>query len=100
MKITTNHNTTAESARATVEDQVPELMKRFGSSVTDPSYDWNGNVMEFRFRAVGADFRGKLEIREHDLVLAVSVPLRFRLFQGAIENEARKWCREVFGDAT
>jgi hypothetical protein len=97
MKITFSHNSTAEDARTTVVDQVPELMKRVGSSVSNSSYDWDGNVMEFSFRAAAADFRGTLEIKEREIVLVFNVPLRFRLFQGTIEAEARKWCREVFG---
>ncbi len=96
MKITTSHNTTAESAKKIVDEQVPGLMNRFGSQVSNPSYAWNGDVMEFRFDAMGAGFRGTLEITQSDLVLNVNVPLRFRLFQGMIEDEARRWCRDVF----
>jgi hypothetical protein len=97
MKITSSHNTTAEAARAAVEDQVPRLMERFGSSVSDPTWGWRGNVMEFAFTAVGASFRGSLEITDTNVVLEVNVPLSFRLFQGTIEAEARKWCDELFG---
>ena len=98
MRITSTHNTTAESARAAVEGQMPRLMERFGSIVTDPTWGWRGNVMEFAFMAVGSRFQGTLEMNDTELVLDIGVPLRFRLFQGIIEAEARKWCDEVFGD--
>ena len=96
MRVTSSHNTTAESARAAVEGQVPQLMERFGGSVSDPTWGWHGNVMEFAFRAVGSRFQGTLEITDTELVLDISVPLRFRLFQGKIETEARKWCDGIF----
>ena len=97
MRVTSSHNTTAESARAAVEGQVPQLMERFGGSVSDPTWGWHGNVMEFAYMAVGSRFRGTLEITDTEVVLDINVPLRFRLFQGTIEAEARNWCNQVFG---
>jgi len=99
MRIATRHHTSKESARETVEGQVPGLIARFGQSVSDPTYQWRGDTLEFAFRAIGTDLAGTLEVTDTELVLDISVPFRFKLFEGKIKSEAQAWCDQIF-DAT
>lgn len=99
MRVATRHHTSKRSARETVEGQLPGLVARFGQSVSDPTYRWQGDTLEFAFRAVGADLTGTLEVTDTELLLDVNVPFRFMLFEGKIKSEAQAWCDQIFGAA-
>ena len=96
MRLSAQHGTTKQEARETIVDEMPRLLSRFGGQVSNPRYSWSGDTLEFSFRAAGADLGGLLHVNERDVEIEMSLPLRFRLFQGAIENEMRQWCHRTF----
>ena len=97
MRVATRHNTSKRSARETVEGQLQGLLTRFGQSVSDPTYRWKDDTLEFAFRAFGAELTGTLEVTDTELVLDVNVPFQFKLFEGKIRSEAQAWCDQIFG---
>ena len=99
MKVTARHRTSKQLAKEIVESQVPRLVERFGQSVSNPTYRWQEDTLTFRFQAVGADLKGTLEVTETELVLDMSIPFRFKLFEGNIKSKAKVWCDEIFGTA-
>ena len=76
---------------------MPRLVARIGQSVSNPTYRWQEDTLEFAFRAVGADLRGTLEVTDTALVIDVNIPFPFKLFEGKIKSEAQVWCDEIFG---
>lgn len=96
MRVSAPHGTTKQEARETIVEEMPRLLARFGGQVSDPRYAWNGDTLEFSFRAAGADLNGLLHVNEHDVEIEMGLPLRFRFFQGTIEHEMREWCERVF----
>ena len=97
MRVSAPHGTTKQEARETIVEEMPRLLARFGGQVSDPRYAWSGDTLEFSFRAAGADLKGLLRVNEHDVEIEMGLPLRFRFFQGTIEQEMRAWCDRVFG---
>ena len=97
MDVSADHGATKEEARHTVERELPRLLQRFGGHVSNVRHAWRGDTLEFSFSAVGADIEGSLHVTDRNVTVEVGVPLRFRLFQGRIEKEAREWCDRVFG---
>ena len=96
MRVSALHGTTKQEARETIVEEMPRLLDRFGAQVSNHRYSWRGDTLEFSFRAAGANLEGTLHVSERDVEIVVGLPLRFRLFQGAIENEMRQWCDRVF----
>ena len=96
MKVSAEHGATKQSAREIIDRELPELLRRFGGQVSNVSHAWRGDTLEFSFRAAGANFKGSLRVTDRDVAVEVGIPLRFRLFQGRIEDEVRQWCGRVF----
>ena len=97
MEVSADHGVTKEEARHTVYRELPRLLQRFGGQVSNVRHAWRGDTLEFSFSAAGADIRGSLHVTDRNVAVEVGVPLRFRLFQGMIEKEARAWCDRSFG---
>ena len=96
MRVSAAHGTTRQRAKEIIIEELPRLLQRFGGQVSNPRYSWNGDTLDFSFRAAGADLQGLLHVNERDVEIEVGMPLRFRLFQGRIEHEMRAWCDGVF----
>ena len=96
MRVSALHGTTKQGAKETIIEELPRLLQRFGGQVSNTRHLWRGDTLEFSFRAAGANLEGTLHVSERDVEIVVGLPLRFRLFQGAIENEMRQWCDRVF----
>ncbi len=95
MRVSAPHGTTRQGARETIVEEMPRLLERFGGQVSNPRYAWNGDTLEFSFKAAGADLEGLLHVGEQDVEIEMVLPLRFRFFQGMIEGEMREWCDRV-----
>lgn len=96
MRFSAPHGTTKQDARETIVEEMPRLLARFGGQVSNPQYSWSGDTLEFSFRAVGADLKGLLHVHERDVEIEMALPLKFRFFQGTIEQEMRNWCNRTF----
>ena len=96
MRVSAPHGTTRQEARETIVEEMPQLLARFGGQVSNPRYSWRGDTLEFSFRAVGADLSGLLHVNERDVEIEMGLPLRFRFFQGTIEQEIHNWCDRTF----
>ena len=83
---------TTYEAKAWVESELPELLRRFGESVSGVSHRWSGDSMKFRFK-VGriANFKGTLKVTDADLNLEIPFPLLARGFEGKAKSEAERW---------
>ncbi len=90
MKITREHDMTREKARTTVESLIPDLIDSFGQQVSDPRWDWRGDVMTFSFTAMGLGIEGTLEVSDSTLVLDVKLPLLARAFEGKLVSVAER----------
>ena len=92
MKITRQHNRTKQQAKAWVDVKLDEMLRQFGDSVSDTSYRWNGDTMEFAFRAAGlVSFNGTLSVTDSELYLNMPFPLLAKGFEARAEEEANKW---------
>ena len=99
MRVSAQHGTTRQQAREIIVEELPRLLSRFGEQVSNPRYSWSGDTLEFSFRVAGADLSGLLHVSDQDVEIEMGLPLRFRLFQGAIEQEMRSWCDRTFSNA-
>ena len=94
MRIVRKHNVTQDAAKEWVETQLPDLLSRFGDSISNVQHTWRDDVMDFSFRARGFAISGTLEVTDTELSLDMSVPFLARPFQGRIEGEIDRWLDE------
>ena len=83
---------TRDEAKAWLDAKLPELLNRFGESVSDVACDWKGDSMRFRFsvsRMFG--FEGVLTVTDTSLNLDLPFPLLARGFEGTAKAEAERW---------
>ena len=71
MRIVHSHQTTRQAAKDTVKSLLPELMSRFGDSVSDSKVDWHNDTARFSGRVFVANIKGTLEVTDTELVLDV-----------------------------
>ena len=97
MKVVRTHGTTIEIAKNGVEGLLPSLIQQHGSSVTNSTCNWRGDVMEFAFRARGLDFKGTLHVTDSAVILDIDLPFLARMFESQIRSAVeaefdRIWC--------
>ncbi len=99
MQITRRHNRTRQQAKAWVDVKLDEMLRQFGDSVSDTSYRWNGDTMEFAFRAAGlVSFKGTLGVTDSEFHLDLPFPFLAKGFESRAEEEANKWLDDNLTD--
>ncbi len=87
---------TADTARGEVERALPGLLQEFGSDVSDISHTWNGNFMNFSFRARGWSIKGKIQVTESEVLIDVNLPILARPFEGRIRSATERKLMQIF----
>ena len=99
MQITRRHNRTKGQAKAWVDVKLDQMLRQFGDSVSDTSYRWNGDTMEFAFRAAGlVSFNGTLSVTDSEFHLDLPFPFLAKGFEPRAEEEANKWLDDNLTD--
>ena len=78
-----------------MDDKLAEMLAQFGDSVSDASHRWQGDTMEFAFRAGGrVSFHGTLAVSDSDLRLDLPFPFLAKGFEPRALDEVNKWLDE------
>lgn len=92
LQITRQHNRNKQQAKAWVDVKLSEMLTQFGDSVSDTSYNWRGDTMEFAFRAAGlVSFSGTLAVTDTDFHLDLPFPFLAKSFEPRAEVEVNRW---------
>ena len=92
MRIVRQHNLTIQAARLWAEKMLPVLVKVYGGTVSDPTYEWRDDVMEFSGRVHIVNLKGTLRVTDTELVLDVDgVPF---FIEGKAKSEAERFLDE------
>ena len=78
---------TQQAAKELLDGSLPVLAEQLSSSIPNHSFAWQGDVLNFSFRARGFDIKGTLEITDTDAVLEVNLPFAARLFESTIRSK-------------
>lgn len=99
LQITRQHNRTKQQAKAWVDVKLGEMLQRFGDSVSDASHQWQGDTMEFEFRAAGlVNFSGTLAVTDSDFHLDLPFPFLAKSYEGRAEVEINRWLDDNLTD--
>lgn len=92
MQITRQHKRTKQQAKTWADEKLAEMLQRFGDSVSEASHQWQGDTLEFAFRAAGlVSFQGTLAVTDTDFHLDLPFPLLAKGFEPRAETEVNKW---------
>ena len=83
---------TKQAARIWVDNTMPELMNLYGGAVSNPTYAWRDDEMEFSGRVQIVHIKGTLGVTETELILDVDgIPF---FLKGKARAAAERWLDE------
>jgi len=87
MRVTVSHNKGLEGAKKIVNDSADQLLMSAATGpvqITDMQRDWNGNTMNFSFRAgmgiFSAPLKGLVTVTEKDVTIDIDLPPMLKQF--------------------
>jgi hypothetical protein len=97
MKVSFPHGTTRANALVVLQANMPKLMDRFGSGVSDLQQEWQENQLSVSFKTFGFTIQGRLVVEENTAELEVNLPLLARASEGKIRERVLQAMQEIFG---
>src|SRR3954467_15586076 len=96
MRITVPHRTTKENARKIVEQRLPQLERQYGHYANDMEKNWNGERLDFGFKAKGFSGKGTVEITDSEVIIDGKLPLIAKPFEPRIKSTIEKEAATMF----
>jgi hypothetical protein len=97
IKLSVPHQVGQDEARRRISKLIADTRGQFGDKVSNLEESWNGNVENFRFRAMGFDVDGQLDVQPAEVRIKVNIPWAAVLFKDRVESEILKHARELLG---
>jgi putative polyhydroxyalkanoic acid system protein len=99
MKLTIAHNTTKTDAKKRLKGLLKGLAKRHSDVVSEVEERWDGDLLDFGFRARGMKAQGTMKVTEDEVVVEGRLPLLARPFESRIKSAIEKEARSLFRKA-
>jgi putative polyhydroxyalkanoate system protein len=96
MRIAVPHRTTKENARRIIEERVAQLERQYGHYASDMEKNWNGDRLDFGFRARGFSGKGSVEITDTEVIVDGKLPLIAKPFEPRIKSTIEKEAEQMF----
>ncbi len=90
VKLDIPHQLGEEEALRRLKEKADLLGDTYGSQVSDLQQQWNGNVLSYSFKTMGAAIKGSLMVGPSDVKVDVEVPWMAMAFRGTIESKVRE----------
>ena len=95
MNLVRRHGMTKDGAKEWVDEQLPDLLNQFGSSIQGAQHHWEGDVMQFSFAVkLAGRIQGTLRVNDTDYTTDVPLGFRQRLFEGRARAAIERWLDE------
>lgn len=99
MRIAVPHNTTKENARRIIEQRLADLERQYRHYANDVQTNWNGDRLDFGFKAKGFSGRGTLEITDGEIIIEGKLPLIAKPFEPRIRSTVEREAESLFRTA-
>ncbi len=96
MRIAVPHNTTRAEAKKLVEQRLDDLQRQYGHYASDLEKQWNGDHLDFSFKAKGFNGKGTLEITDTDVIVDGKLPLIAKPFEPRIRSSVEREAEQMF----
>jgi hypothetical protein len=84
------HRLGREAALVRVQQFLDDIRQTYGQDLSDVRGQWQGNRLEFGFKAKGLGVHGTLTVEETEVRVAGPLPLAAMFFRGRIEQQIRQ----------
>ena len=95
IKVSVPHQLGQDEAKTRISKLIAESRDQFGGKVTNLAEAWNGYMDNFRFRAMGFDVDGQLDVQPNEVRIEVNLPWAALPFKGRVESEILKHAQEL-----
>ena len=89
LSVAVSHTLGQEQAIQRLKEQFASIKGRFGEHVSDSAEEWDGNVLRYRFTALGIQVQGTVTSEDSEVKVTASLPLVAMPFKGRIEQQIR-----------
>ena len=96
MRIAVPHKTTRENARRIIEQRLAQLEGQYGHYASDVEKNWNGDRLDFGFKAKGFSGKGTVEITDNEVIIDGKLPLIAKPFEPRIKSTIEKEAETMF----
>ncbi|WP_017666418.1 polyhydroxyalkanoic acid system family protein [Porphyrobacter sp. AAP82] len=91
MRVTLPHDLTKAEVRARMHKHAGEIGSFFPPGLAKVTTDWpSEDRMNITAVVMGQTIPGEVEVREHDVVIAMDLPLLFAVMRGPLEAAVKK----------
>lgn len=91
------HSQTREDARYRLKRFSEGMKSKFQGQVSHLEESWNGDQLNFGFKALGMRIVGEIAVNDTDLDVCCNLPLTAMMFKGKIESEVQKQLGRLMG---
>jgi hypothetical protein len=85
----TDHRLRKDEAERRLKEKLHVVRERYGHYASDVSEAWDDGTLSFRFRAVGMNVKGTMEVNDGEVRISADVPFAVVLFRRRIEKRIR-----------
>jgi putative polyhydroxyalkanoate system protein len=96
MKVTVEHNTTKDIARAKIEQRLHSLLGQFGHKADELEHEWYGDTLNFKGKAKGLKVEGTVEITNAEVIIDGKLPFIAMPFESRIKEAVQKEADQMF----
>ena len=96
MRVSVEHNTTKDIARAKIEQRLHGLLGQFGAKAEELEHEWLGDTLRFRGKAKGIKVEGTVEVTGHEVIIDGKLPLMAMMFESKIRDAVRREADQMF----
>lgn len=96
MRVSVEHKTTKDIARAKIEQRLHSLLGQFGHKAEELEHEWSGDMLHFRGKARGLKVEGTVEVTNQEVIIAGRLPLIAMPFESKIREAVRREADQMF----
>lgn len=96
MRVSVEHKTTKDIARAKIEQKLHALLGQFGHKAEELEHEWLGDTLRFRGKAKGLKVEGTVEITTAEVIIDGKLPLLALPFESRIREAVQKEADQMF----
>ncbi len=100
MRVTYEHHSTRAEVRSKIEAGIANALdpnSPYAKYAKDVQYAWEGDKVDFSLRALGANFKGYVEVTDTEVIVEVAMPLLLRAFEGRAKSRILRLLGETVG---
>jgi putative polyhydroxyalkanoate system protein len=97
LTVTVPHQLSREEARRRIEEQINELRRQHGGTLSRLEDHWTGDRLDFTVGALGQTVTGHAVVEEHEVHVEVALPWLLAMLAGPVKQRIEQRGRNLLG---